>query len=83
MAHTVGFGTIRADEAYTLDELAYRMGAKQARTVREHLRQRGCPMDVWGGGKGQRVWVSGRLVIMAIERASRCLDDENEACESE
>ena len=71
-------GEIRGDFAYTLVEIAKKMGETQARHVAKRLEARGLILDKWGRG-WHKTWVSGRVIIEAIDRINRggpvCADD--------
>jgi len=75
-------GLIRADEAYTVAELAAILGFDQPRHVAAKLEARGVRLDEWGRG-WHKTFVSGRILLESIDRANhgdppRCLGDATE-----
>lgn len=75
-------GLIRADEAYTVAELAEILGFKKPEHVAKRLEARGIELDNWGFGY-HKAFVSGRVLLESIDRANRpqtnggplCADD--------
>ena len=63
-------GLIRADEAYTVAELATILGFTSPRHVADRLEARGVILDEWGRGL-HKALVSGRVILDLIDAANR------------
>jgi len=63
-------GLIRADEAYTVAELAEILGFNQPRQVARKLEARGIQLDAWGRG-WPKTLISGRVILESVDRANR------------
>lgn len=66
-------GIIDSERVYSTRALARILGYRQARTIEQILRDRGVEIDYWGKGV---TLVSGKTLQLAIERASKCADDD-------
>ena len=66
-------GIIDSERSYSTRALARILGFKQARTIEEKLCERGVEIDPWGNGVKM---VSGKIIQLAIERNSKCNEND-------
>lgn len=73
MSNQPHFGYIDTDRAYRLEELSNIMGAKDLKNLRMQLRDelKIKPKKILGQN-----WYSGRLLVLAIERASQEFNED-------